>query len=71
MAKITAFGKQVKCRLIDLDKTQIWLQEQVTAKTGLFLDSGYLSKVLTGERSAPKIKAAIRDILDIPETTTE
>ena len=70
IGKLTAFGKQVKYRLIDLGKTQLWLQEQITEKTGLFMDSSYLYKVLTGERNAPKIAAAIREILDIPEAPT-
>ena len=66
--ELTAFGKQVKYRLIDLGKTQTWLQEQVTEKTGLFLDSSYLNKIITGERAAPKVTQAIREILDISKT---
>lgn len=59
------FRKKVKYRLIDLGKTQKWLEQQVQEKTGLFVDSGYLSKIYAGERSAPKIRAAICEILDI------
>ena len=29
------FGKTVKKRLVDLDKTQKWLMEQIAEKTGL------------------------------------
>lgn len=65
------FGKQVKCRLIDLGKTQQWLQEQITEKTGLFMDSSYLYKIITGERAAPKVVQAIREILDIPDAPKE
>lgn len=61
------FGKQVKYRLIDLGKTQTWLQEQVTAKTGLFMDSSYMYKILTGQKNTPKIVSAIHEILDIPD----
>lgn len=59
------FRKQVKYRLIDLGKTQKWLEDQVQEKTGLFVDSSYLSKIYSGERKAPKIVQAIKEILDI------
>lgn len=61
------FFKKVKYRLIDLGKTQKWLEEQIREKTGLFVDSSYLSKIYNGERNAPKIKAAICEILEIEE----
>lgn len=61
------FGKTVKKRLVDLDQTQKWLMQQITEKTGLYVDGRYLYKVLAGQRKAPKITAAIREILDIPE----
>ena len=65
------FMKEVKKRLIDLDKSQKWLEEQVTEKTGLFVDSSYLGKIYKGERNAPKVVQAIREILGIPQTPTE
>ena len=61
------FKKQVKYRLIDLGKSQKWLEEQVREKTGLFFDSSYLAKIYNGERNAPKIRAAICEILNIRE----
>ncbi|MGE4276924.1 MAG: XRE family transcriptional regulator [Lawsonibacter sp.] len=67
MAQFTAFGKEVKKALIDVDETQDWLMKKIGANTGLFVDSGYMYKILTGERSAPKIVQAIREILDLPE----
>jgi hypothetical protein len=51
-------------------KTQAWLIKEVTARTGLFLDDSYIYKILTGQRSAPKIVKAISEILDIPEVPT-
>lgn len=73
MAKtvLTPFGKEVKKRLVDLERSQDWLIQQITAKTGLFMDSGYMHKVLTGERNAPRIVQAIREILDIPVAPTD
>lgn len=72
MAKttITPFGKEVKKRLIDLEQSQDWLIQQVTARTGLFMDSGYMHKVLTGERNAPRIVQAICEILNIADVPT-
>lgn len=61
------FSKQVKIRLIEMDKNQKWLVERVGEETGLFCDGGYLWKVLNGERNAPRIVAAIRNILELPE----
>ena len=61
------FKKNVKYRLIDLGKTQKWLEEQVREETGLFVDSSYLAKIFSGERNAPKIKSAICKILNIKE----
>lgn len=67
MAQFTEFGKRTKKALIDMGETQGWLMKQVEASTGLFVDSGYMYKVLTGQRSAPKIAQAIREILNLPE----
>lgn len=61
------FKKKVKYRLIDLGKSQKWLEEQVREQTGLFFDSSYLAKIFNGERNAPKIKSAICKILNIQE----
>lgn len=61
------FKKKAKIRLIELGKSQKWLEEQVREKTGLFFDSSYLAKIFNGERNAPKIKAAICEILNIKE----
>ena len=59
------FKKKVKYRLIDLDKTQKWLAEEIHKKTGLFVDNSYLNRIYRGERHAPKIKATICEILNI------
>ena len=62
---MTEFGKSVKKRLIDIGKSQEWLIAQVREKTGLFLDNGYIYKILTGKRNAPKIVDAIKEILEL------
>ena len=61
------FKLAVKHRLIDLDKTQAWLIREVSAKTGLYLDRSYMSKIYSGKAKPAKITAAIREILDLPE----
>lgn len=61
------FGKEVKKKLVDIDQTQKWLMDQISKKTGLYMDGFYLHKILTGQSANPKIVAAIREILDMPE----
>ena len=68
---LTPFGKEVKKRLIDLEKTQNWLIAQVVEKTGKYFDTAYLHKIMTGKLSTPGIMQAICDILDISEMATE
>lgn len=69
MAKLCAFGKEVKKRLVDIDRTQEWLCRQVKEDTGLFIDSAYMSRILYGKLSTPSIVASISKILGIPVPT--
>ena len=62
---ITDFGKSVKFALIDEGKTLTWLSAEVTKKTGLYLDSSYMNKILTGQKNPEKIIDAIKEILEI------
>lgn len=66
-SKFSDFGLCVKTELLRRGKEQKWLEESVTEKTGLYVDSGYMYKILTGQRNAPKIVAAIREILELKE----
>jgi glutaredoxin len=59
------FKKTVKHRLVDMGKTQKWLEDEIKSSTGLFVDSGYMHKILSGQRQAPKIVDAICEILNI------
>ena len=63
--KFTEFGLCVKKRLLDLGMTQKELEQIVSERTGLFVDAGYTYKILSGQREAPKISEAIRDVLQI------
>ena len=66
-SKFTDFGLCVKTELLRLGKNQRWLEEAVSEKTGLIVDHGYMYKILTGQRNAPKIVAAICEILNIQD----
>ena len=65
----TKFGLAVLYKLMESGTTQSELIERVRVETGQYLDSGYLYKILTGQRNAPKIVQAIRDILELPDVT--
>lgn len=67
MSKYSDFGLVVKTKLLNQGKSQRWLAETVSEKTGLFVDDGYMYKILTGQRNAPKIVEAICEILSIKQ----
>lgn len=65
LSKFSDFGLSVKVKLLQKQKTQKWLAEEVTRRTGLYVDSGYMYKILTSQREAPKVVDAICEILNI------
>lgn len=67
LSKFSDFGLCVKTKLLQNGRDQKWLEEAVSDKTGLYVDGGYMYKILTGQRNAPKIVEAIREILNIEE----
>ena len=67
MDTLTEFGKQVKIKLIQMDKPQKWLNEEVVKRTGLYFDDSYLHRIVTGKNSNPKIVSAIKEILEIED----
>jgi hypothetical protein len=67
LSKYSDFGLEVKTELLKRGKEQKWLVEELKTKTGLYVDNGYIYKILTGQRNAPKIVSAIRDILRIKD----
>lgn len=69
MVQLTDFGIKVKKRLLDLGQPQKWLIEQVTQKTGKFLDNGYLQKLMTGRATSACMEKIIYEILEIEEET--
>ena len=71
MTQYTDFGKATRRALFDAERSQKWLIEQIRERTGLYCDSAYLSHIFLGQREAPKIKAAICEILNISEGDDE
>lgn len=74
MAKTSDFGKAVKIRLIELERDQNWLIEQVKERTGDFFDSSYLHRLLVGKlpgergyNGKPGKAEVIREILGMEE----
>lgn len=64
------FGKQIEIALIQMDKRNDWLIEQVKEDTGKYFDRSYLHKVKTGEIETPGILKSISKILNISTHTT-
>lgn len=64
------FGMAIKSKLLEMNQTQTWLIEEVKKCTGLYVDSSLMFKIIVGERTTPKIVQAIRDILQLPESST-
>ena len=71
LSKFSNFGLCVKTELLRIGKSQKWLEETVAEKTGLFVDSGYMYKILTGQRNAPNVVTAICEVLNIKNPTEE
>lgn len=67
--KYTEFGLCVKTELLRRGLEQNWLIAEIKER-GMYADSGYLYKIFTGQRSAPKVVTAIREILDLPDPVT-
>lgn len=67
---MTEYGKVIKRRLIDIDKPQNWLIDEVRKETGLFFDSSYLSKITNGKKLSPNVTGAINKILNIENLST-
>lgn len=67
LVQLTDFGMSVKMRLLEKNKTQKWLIEEVKSKTGKFFDSGYLQRLMTGKASSASMTVAIKEILGLED----
>ena len=62
---MTDYGKKSKIALIKRDMTQVELMKEIKNKTGLTVDTSYMSKIMRGLRTPPRIISAINEILEI------
>ena len=69
---VTPFGITIKTKLLELNRTQNWLIEQVKAMdTSVYVDSSVINKVLTGQIKTGKVVDAIKRVLNIEENGGE
>lgn len=71
LRKLTPFGLCVKTTLMARGLEQQWLEQEITKQTGLYMDSSYMYKILTGQRTPESVITAICDILGIPPGTQD
>jgi transcriptional regulator with XRE-family HTH domain len=62
---LTDYGKKIKIRLVEKDMTQVQLLKEIKSRTGLTVDTSYMSKIMRGLRTPPKVISAINEILEI------
>ncbi len=62
---MTEYGKAIKKRLLDMDRPQKWLIDEVNKETGLYFDRSYLTKIANGAKTAPRIVEVINKLLKI------
>lgn len=61
---LTQFGIEVKTKLISAGHNQEWLIERAKEKTGMYVDSSNLYKLMTGQLNSKKLQSAIKEILE-------
>ena len=64
--ELCQFGKSIEKKLVDMNKKQLWLIEEVKKDTGKYFDRSYLHKIEVGELATPGIISSISKILEIP-----
>lgn len=58
MAKNCDFGKEIKKKLVDIDRTQAWLIEKVREETGgMYIDDSYLYRIMKGDAKVSSTRA--------------
>lgn len=69
--KFTPFGLCVKTELLKRGKPQKWLEEEVSKKTGMYVDDSVIYKILIGNSKRPKIVSAICETLSINDPSDQ
>lgn len=60
---LTPYGKEVKHRLIELDRTNGWLVSEVNKVREPRIDTSFMSKVLNGKVKNSRLKTIIDTVL--------
>ena len=60
---LTPYGKEVKHKLIELDRTNGWLIEEVNKRREPKIDTSFMAKVLNGKVRNSRITVIIDQIL--------
>lgn len=60
---LSPLGIEIKIKLISIGQNQEWLISQAKEKTGMYVDSSNLYKLMTGQVNSKKLEGAIREIL--------
>lgn len=62
--QLTEFGKEIKYKLIDLEKNQEWLISEIKKKSKLYVDSSLMNRIMTGQTESSLVPI-IKEILGI------
>jgi uncharacterized membrane protein YcaP (DUF421 family) len=63
--ELTEFGKTIKIRLLELQRTQKWLIAELNRLNVLKVDSSFLNKVMTGQVKKSRMEELICEVLSI------
>ena len=64
---LTNYGRSIKKKLLDMDKSQEWLIREVNNKCTIMVTSSYLNRIMTGKVRKSAAIQVINNILDINE----
>jgi hypothetical protein len=62
---LTPLGIEIKTKLISIGETQEWLISQIKNRTGMYVDSSNLYKLMRGTLNSSKMETAIKKVLHI------
>ena len=65
--KLTDYGKCIKKKLLDMDKSQEWLISEVNKKSPITLTSSYLNRIMIGKVINSTAIPIINEVLEIEQ----
>ena len=63
--KFTEYGKSIKRRILELDRTQAWLIDEVNKRANITMTSSYLNRIMIGKVAKSSAIPIINEILGI------